>query len=213
MQARQNLSPGGTNRPTFAQAPRHRDRAARMYPSLRSSFVNLVALVLLIASASPAAAAPLATCTLDTVIPHYVDDPASWFSDQRVRGSITVSYGMDAEDYEDVAHGAYAVGWRYHYVGRSMVAGFFLGLAGAAEEAAQAKRGRDDALMCIDISIPFDETAPPEHCKDDLGTIIAQVLAFMDADDMSSDVTWLWRRVLIDLLHQRDELRRRGRIQ
>lgn len=143
--------------------------------------------------------------------PHYFDDPTSWFSDRRVRSSISASACLDADDYEDIAYRASELGWQYHLRGRSMVGSYFLGLAGAAEDAAEARRTHDDTMMCGDISIPFDETAPPEHCKDDLGTIIAHVPVFMDAEDVSSDVVWLWRRVLIDLLYQRDELRRRGR--
>ncbi len=144
--------------------------------------------------------------------PHFVDDPASWFSDRNVRGFVSTFLQSDL-DLERFAEQADAIGWRYYRRGRKMVADDFLGLGSAAAGEVEARRGYDAEADSVDISIPFDATAPAEHCKDDLGTIIAHVLALVDDDESSEEVVRLWRRVLIDLLYQRDELRRRGRIQ
>ena len=142
--------------------------------------------------------------------PHFVDDAASWFSDRKVRGSVRTFLVSD-EDLEWFAEQAYPIGGLYHGRGREMVASYFIGLASAAAGEVEARAAHEDPADSVDISIPFDPTAPAEHCKDDLGTIIAHVLGRVDDEESSDEVVWLWRRVLIDLLRQRDELRRRGR--
>ena len=95
-----------------------------------------------------------------------------------------------------------------------MIASYFLGLAGAAETHADELRDhRPDRAASVDISVPFDETAPLEHRKDDVATILARILPLTDPfETPGEDVAGLWRKVLIDLLYQRDELRHRGRI-
>lgn len=140
-----------------------------------------------------------------------IDDPDAWFSDRKVRGSVSTSWRSN-EDLERFGEQADAIGWEYHRRSRKMVADYFLGLGGAASGEVEARRGYEDPALCVDISIPFDPTAPIEHCKDDLCTIIAHVLVRLDDDESSDEVIGLWCNVLIDLLYQRDEFRRRGRI-
>jgi hypothetical protein len=143
--------------------------------------------------------------------PHFVDDPASWFSDRNVRGSVNTFLKRD-HDLEEFARQADEIDWRYHTRGRQMVASYFLGLGSAAAGEVEARRSHEHPADSVDISIPFDATAPAEHCKDDLGTVMAHVLVLVDNQETSEEVNRLWYRVLIDLLYQRDELRRRGRI-
>ncbi len=143
--------------------------------------------------------------------PHFVDEPTSWFSDRNVRGSVNTSSRSDW-DLEEFAAQADEIGWLYHRRDRKMVADYFLALGGAALGEIESRREYEDRALSVDISIPFDPTAPAEHCKDDLGTIIARVLVRVDERETSEGVARLWRRVLIDLLYQRDELRRRDRI-
>lgn len=142
-----------------------------------------------------------------------VDDPNSWFSDRRIRGSVSTDFASD-EDLEEFARQADEVGWSYHRRGREMVASLFLAIGGAAElEVEERRRRGGERAACVDVSIPLDPTAPAEHAKDDVGTILARVLALVDNEETSTEVNDLWRRVLIDLLNERDELRRRDRIQ
>ncbi len=108
--------------------------------------------------------------TLWDMTPHFVDDPASWFSDRNVRGFVSTFLQSDL-DLERFAEQADAIGWRYYRRGRKMVADDFLGLGSAATGEVEARRGYDAEADSVDISIPFDATAPAEHCKDDLGTI------------------------------------------
>ena len=144
--------------------------------------------------------------------PYFVNDPESWFSDERVRGDVPDMYSE--EDYRIFAEQASDLGWEYRNRGRQMIASYFLGLVSAAETHADEVRNRvEDRAASVDISIPFDETAPLEHRKDDLTTILARVLPLTDPFESPGErVSDLWRKVLIDLLYQRDELRRRGRI-
>jgi len=142
-----------------------------------------------------------------------VDDPNSWFSDRKIRGSVWTDFASD-DELKDFADQADEIGWSYHRRGREMVASFFLAIGGAAEGEVEERRKRDgDRAVGVDVSIPLDPTAPPEHLKDDIGTILAHVLALVDNEETSTEVNDLWRRVLIDLLNERDELRRRDRIQ
>lgn len=143
--------------------------------------------------------------------PHMVDDPNSWFSDRKIRGSVSADSAKD-EDLKDFASQADEIGWSYHRRGREMVGSFFLAIAGAAEGEVEERRRTGERAVCVDISIPLDPTAPPEHIKDDIGTVLARVLRLVDNEETSMEVNDLWRSVLIDILSERDELRRRDRI-
>ncbi|MFI5261011.1 MAG: hypothetical protein ACHQZR_00485 [Candidatus Limnocylindrales bacterium] len=144
--------------------------------------------------------------------PHLVDDPDSWFSDRKVRGSVPTDFESN-DDLEEFARQAYELGWTYHQRGREMVGSFFLSIGGAAEGEVEERHRTGDRSVCVDVAVPLDPTAPAEHTKDDLGTILAHVLALRDNEETSTEVNHLWHRVLIGLLNERDELRRRGRIQ
>lgn len=142
-----------------------------------------------------------------------VDDDNSWFSDRKIRGSVSTDFASD-DGLLAFAEQADEIGWSYHKRGRQTVAGFFLAVGGAAASEVEERTARGgDRAVCVDISVPLDPTAPAEHLKDDVGTILAHVLALVDNEETDSEVNALWRRILIDLLHERDELRRRDRIQ
>jgi hypothetical protein len=147
----------------------------------------------------------------ERIRPHFVDDPDSWFSDQRVRGSIW-PWLVERDELLEFAAQAYEIGSDYQRRGRTMVADYFLGLAGAAAGEAEDRERRLESADSVDISIRLDETAPGDHRKDDIGTILARVFQLMDRFDSEDDVRHLWERVFVELSRQRDELRRRGRL-
>jgi hypothetical protein len=56
--------------------------------------------------------------------------------------------------------------------------------------------------------VEFDPTSPPEHNKDDLGTVIARVIALADSGHGGSSHAWV--RIAGHLATERDRLRRDG---
>ena len=119
---------------------------------------------------------------------------------------------LSNDELEEFARQAEALGWDYHRRGRQMVASYFLRLAGAASGEVKDRARHLERAISVDISIPLDETAPGDHQKDDIGTVLARILQLMDDLEVSEDVNWVWRRIFVELSRQRDELRRRGRI-
>lgn len=93
-----------------------------------------------------------------------------------------------------------------------MVADYFLALGSAASGEVETRR-REDRAICVDISIPLDPTAPIENARMTSGRFSLTSIVMVDNQETTTEVNDLWRRVLIDLVYQRDELRRRGRIQ
>jgi hypothetical protein len=87
---------------------------------------------------------------------------------------------------------------------RQTVSGFFMGIAAMAMFSAQGLlTGAEHESSLV---TPTDFTAPDDHQRDDIGTLMAHVMAVMDKPETRPNVRETWRQVLVALMRNRDVL-------
>ena len=108
-----------------------------------------------------------------------------------------------------MAGDAYALGVLYQERERHAPASALLTLFDFATAELEERANGVGTLASTQWTSPieFDPTSPPEHNKDDLGTVIARVIALAERND---DVAPAWRQIAEHLAKERDRLRREG---
>lgn len=109
-----------------------------------------------------------------------------------------------------MAADAYALGVIYETRERHAPAAALFTLSEfAVAELEDRKRGANASGPTYWSSpVEFDPTSPPEHNKDDLGTVIAQAIAL--ADEGPDGPGYAWAKIAENLAKERDRLRREG---
>jgi len=132
----------------------------------------------------------------------------SWPSDRIV---IEVSFDtLSDDDLEGMAGDAYGLGVLYADRERHATASALFRLADFANaELEDRTRGAKSLETTYWTSpVEFDPTSPPEHNKDDLGTVIARVIALADSEPGGPG--YVWAKIASHLAKERDRLRREG---
>jgi hypothetical protein len=107
---------------------------------------------------------------------------------------------LSEEDRKQIADQARALRSQYRFRYRETINGVLLGI-----EISALYGGREMPTFGGSHS-PADPTAPPDHHRDDVGTLMARVAALMDADETRPAVRRAWGKVLADLAHERDRV-------
>lgn len=131
-----------------------------------------------------------------------------WPSDR-----VVIEVSLDAlsdDDLEAMAGDAYALGVVYETRDRHAPASALFTLSDfAIAELGDRKRGVSASGATYWSSpVEFDPTSPPEHNKDDLGTVIARAIAL--ASDDPDGPGYAWARIAEHLAKERDRLKREG---
>jgi hypothetical protein len=84
----------------------------------------------------------------------------------------------------------------------------FLLVKAAADE--MESRAKDDTEWEHQLLSVVDWTAPPEQVKDDIGTLVAHILALTDDPDTRPAVRAVWYAFIAAVLRNRDALRKLG---
>lgn len=74
-----------------------------------------------------------------------------------------------------------------------------------AEIEDRTRAGRSSETVYWTSPVEFDPTAPPEHENDDLGTVIARIIALADSED--GDLAYVWAKIASHLAKERERLR------
>jgi hypothetical protein len=139
------------------------------------------------------------------------DPPRPWppWPNDRIRLEVCFDT-LDEDELTVLAGDAYALGVLYQDRERHAAASalFTLSDFAQAEIDDRARAGRISDTVIWSSPVEFDPTAPAEHKKDDLGTVIARIIALADAD--GGGVGHVWARIASQLAKERDRLRREG---
>jgi hypothetical protein len=117
---------------------------------------------------------------------------------------------LSDDELEAMAGDAYALGVVYEKRERHAPASALFTLSDfAIAELEDRKRGGSASGTTYWSSpVEFDPTSPPEHNKDDLGTVIARAIALASEDPDGPG--YAWSRIAEHLARERDRLRREG---
>jgi hypothetical protein len=124
-----------------------------------------------------------------------------------IRADLTGLVGDDLEQFIRQANEVAAV---YEERERSVVAGALSGLALVAWLRAATTIEGKEWPAGISLHTPLDPTAPREHSRDDIGTLMARCMAMEDGPETRAAVRIVWRRIVVALSYARDELELRG---
>lgn len=141
-------------------------------------------------------------------------DLKAWMAANRLRFSVNVDR-LSPDDLRQVAEDAEELAWIYHRRERSLLSSSLLALSGAAEseieDRARAERGGvNEYTLLTEVSLEFDATSNPEQNMDELGTLMAHVMALAERDTVEQEVSDYWFDVVRALAKERDRLRRKG---
>jgi len=132
-----------------------------------------------------------------------------WMAPNRLRISIDL-HRLDEHDMAQFSEDASDLEWVYHRRERLLVSSSLMAVSGAADAALEDSRSPDPDMWgaSYDVSLPFDPSSNPEQNKDELGTLMARVMALAERQDIDDDLAHVWFGVVRQLARERDRLRR-----
>jgi len=134
-----------------------------------------------------------------------------WMAPNRLRIDIDLG-GLDEYDMAQFSEDASDLGWVYHARDRLLVSSSLMAVSGAADAALEDSQSPNPNMWgaSYSVSLPFDPLSNPEQNKDELGTLMARVMAFAERQEFGDELAHKWFGVVRQLARERDRLRREG---